>query len=687
MAVRSGGGLSGLQIAAGDLAGPGGATIPASRITVNREYNHPHVAKVVQEGPNDGHQEPPDGGTAYYDALVENKPYDLAAGTTQPYYYSVAVPAGQAAGTYTGRATVQSSEGAVDVPVSVTVYDAELPPANRSTFRQNNWFTSAGWDYSWTDASIPGQYGVRPYDDERWWTVIKNFAADHAKHRNNVIFADFQGLAIPDTTLDAATGQYTFQWGYFDRFVQIFQDAGALQYIYTPHLIEGDGNKLEALVEDGRGGVHKDFLSLGEPGDTEEEKAAKRSIAAAYLDKVFGALKAHLDTKCLDAGPVCAPGRRWSDVFYMSAVDEPSGGNLPTQTVTSPWLYEQYRNHFPQGRTNEAHTGVAPGIDDALGTVTPKLDADYDRNAGYYQSLRLAGKDLWLYYCNDPQDRHVNRFISYPVADSRLTPWMVAATGGNGFLHWGWNIWSDDSAGHPAYNTFDDWQNGDRYLVRPNVGVDHDQPTEADGNREHETKYELYDSIRGEALLAGVQDFELLHQLAATKPVLARALIASLITSTTEFSTSGVATDHRHKQILDALTSGGPDAVFPFADDFSAGSDGQWRHTKGSWSVTADGGYVQSDPLSDWQTVSAVAGRAYGDVAASVDVRITGVNPVGGDSNWAGLTIHSQNPTDVQTGYLVALRDTGEVFVYRSGTVLATAQVPGYTPAGRSRCG
>ncbi|WP_146616647.1 discoidin domain-containing protein [Kitasatospora sp. SolWspMP-SS2h] len=660
IAVRSGSALSGLRVAAGDLTGPGGATIPASRITVDREYNHPRIDKVVQSGPSDGHQEPPDGGTSYYDALVGNEPYALAPNTTQPYYYSVAVPAGQAPGTYTGKATVQSADGAVDVPVAVTVYDTELPPTNRSTFRMNNWFTSVGWDYDWTAASIPGQYGVQPYE-ENWWKVIESFAADHAKHRNNVIYADFQALALRDTKLDG-NGQYTFQWGDFDRFVQTFQNAGALQYIYTPTLIEEGGSRLEALVSDGRGGVRKDYL----PVDTPQG----RSTAAVYLDKVFGALKAHLDTKCLDPGPVpaCAPGRRWSDAFYMSAVDEPAGTSLPVQSVTSPWLYQQYRAKFPQGLTNEAHVQPVSAVDSALGTVTPKLDGpNYDQNAGYYQSLRLAGKDLWLYYCNDPRDRHVNRFISYPVADSRLTPWMVAAAEGDGFLHWGWNIWSDDSPSHPAYDTKDGWQNGDRYLVRPNAGT----PANP--------KYELYDSVRSEALLAGAQDFELLHRLAAVKPVLTRALIGSLITSTTEFSTSGVETDHRHRQILEALTSGGPDAAFPFSDDFSAGDDGQWRHTKGNWSVT-DGGYVQSDPLSSWETVSAVAGRAYGDVSASVDVRITGVNPTGGNSNWAGLTVHSQNPTDVQTGYLVALRNNGEVFVYRSGTSLATAKVPGYTP-------
>ncbi|MEV7282189.1 glycoside hydrolase domain-containing protein [Streptomyces sp. NPDC093111] len=644
--VRSGETLGGVSVQASDLTGPDGAVIPSSRITVNREYDHPNIAKV-QTGRQ---QEPPNGGTSYYDALVGNAPYQLPPNTTQPYHYSVAVPTGQAPGTYTGRATVQSSAGPVDVPVSVKVYDTELPPTNRSTFRMNNWFTSVGWDYQWTATSIPDQYGVADFSP-RWWTLMGNFAKNHAKHRNNVIYADFQALSIPDTTL--VNGTYTFTWTNFDRFVQLFQDAGALQYIYTPTLVEDAGRKVEALVSDGKGGVKMTYLTPGTPE------------ATAYLDTVLPALKAHLDSKCLDAGPTCAPGRRWSDVFYMSAVDEPYRADQ-TQVSAARWLYERFHAYFPQGQSNEAHHEAVPALDDVLGTITPLANDHYDENAGYYQSQRLAGKDLWLYYCNGPQDRHLNRFISYPLSDSRLTPWMVSAVGGNGALHWGWNIWTWP-VGSPAtrydhIDTFDGWTNGDPFLVRPNKDA-----------------LDVYDSMRSEALLAGLQDYELLTRLAAVKPVLARALTSSLITSTTETATSGAELDHRHKQILDALTTQGADASYPFAEDFASGVDGEWRHTRGSWAVTGDQAYAQGDTAADWDTVSAVAGRAYQDVAASVDVRITGVNADGGKTNWAGLTVHSQNPTDRQTGYLVALRDNGEVFVHRSGVDLAKAKVPGYT--------
>ncbi|WAL73016.1 discoidin domain-containing protein [Kitasatospora sp. YST-16] len=659
IAVRSTSDATGVSVVAGDLTGPGGASIPAADITVSSEYNHPNVNK-----PGAQTQNPPDGSSNYYDALIENTPSALAANYTQPYYYSVAVPTGQAPGTYSGTATVQSSLGNVSVPVTVTVYDVTVPPANRSTFRMNNWFTSAGWDYAGTELAIPLQYGVTMYD-ANWWKVIGNIAADHAKHRNNVIWADFQALLIPNSSEDA-NGNYTFGWATYDRFIQTFIDAGALQYIYQTPLIGGTYGSPQLHELQNVNGV---LSHVRAPANT--------AAATTYLNTVFSALKAHLDSKCLDSTPVCAPGRRWSDVLYMSSVDEPT--NIDTaQMAASNWLYDRYHAYFPGGMTNEAQYNIAPSDHQRLSTLTPVgNDTDFDANYGYYQSQRLAGKDLWLYDADHPLDNHLNRFISYPLAESRLIPLMESSVGAIGYLHWGWNYWvdpldwNDYSKGFVTLDTFNysnqvtaSASSGNYMLVRPNKAT-----------------YGIYDSVRSEAQLYGLQDYELLHQLSAVKPVTARALLNTLITNTTTYDTSGADIDQRHKQILDALVAPGGDASFPFTDDFSSGNDANWRHLNGSWSVTPGPAYVQSSTdTASWNVVSAVAGRAYQDAAASVDLQITGVNTAdGGNSNWAGLTVHSLNPTDTDSGYLVAVRDNGGLFVYRSGTQLASTTVPGYT--------
>ena len=653
--VRSPGPVSNVSVVTGTLTAAGGATIPAADVTVRREYNHPNIGKRG----TGAMENPPDGGNAYYDALIDDAPVTLGANSTLAYFYQVSVPAGQAPGVYSGTATVTGDGMSVPVPVTVTVYNVTIPPANQSTFKMNNWFTSVGWDYTGTPQAIPLEYGVQTYDPN-WWTVIGNMAANAARHRNNVIYADFQALLIPGTTVDSSW-HYTFDWTTFDRFVQVFIDAGAMQYLYTPTLIEPNPNP-----NLGRNSPVLDTLApaSGTSGPVKHVYCPPNSGATAgcpdtnaYLDQVFPALKAHLDAK------------GWTDRFYLSALDEPA---TQAEANAANWLYQKYGANFPHPHTNEAHVGVFAGDESALSTVTPltavqdnsgNLVGGYDHDKAHYQSLRLAGKDMWLYTAILPQGDYMNRFISNHLDATRLLPWLAWKTGADGYLHWGWNYWvngPDNTGAYSAADTFDGAQTGDNWLVRPD-----------------KAHYDIYDSLRSEAQTSGLQDYELLNLLKASKPIAAQAIADSLITDLTHWDQSGADVESRHKQILDELASDGPDSAFPFTDNFT--DEHNWRHSAGSWSVSG-GQYVQSDASANWGVTSAVEGRAYGDFAASVDVTITGVNANGGAENWAGMVVRSMDGTDMDTGYLVALRNNGQVFVYRSGAPLGAATVPGYVP-------
>ncbi|MFI5732315.1 discoidin domain-containing protein [Kribbella sp. NPDC051587] len=625
IAIRPTAPTDNVSVATSNLIGPGGATL--SDITVRREYLHPNVVQA-------GDAEREGTGTAYYDALVENTPRTLAANVTQPYHYSVRVPTGATPGLYTGTATVQSSAGNVVIPVRVTVAPATLPPTNQSTFKMNNWTTSAGWDYTGTIQAIPLQYDNAEMYSPNWWRVIESMARDHAKHRNNVVFADFQALLIPNTTIDAA-GNYTFGWDTFDRFIKIYQDAGALQWIHTPHLLmtsdpaNGLPNRVETLKRAADGSTQMVPLTSGS------------AEATTYLNKAFAALKQHLDAKGL------------TDLFYMSANDETTRAE---DVTAANWMYGIYRKYFPNPKLNEAELAVLnPGT--ATTANTPIINL-YENNVGVFQTKRLAGNELWLYNCIGPQGPYLNRFLMSHLAKTRLTPLLAWKANAVGYLHWGWNYWFGEL--NKRFDTFDGVQNGDNFIVRPN------RPA-----------YGLYDSIRSEAQTDGLEDYELFTQLAATKPVLARALANSLLMNSYTVDKSGAAVDAVHRQVLDALASGGPDQVYPYADDFSLGSQ-SWQSNAGAWSVS--GGALTQTATDNWNYVAGLEGRAYADVSASVDLQIRGVNSNGGNTNWAGLVVRNLNPTDFESGYLVAQRNNGEVFVFKAGATLGKGQAVGYAP-------
>jgi hypothetical protein len=116
--------VTGLHIVPGDLSGPGGATIPASRITVN-------AVGYVQTVP-------PKYSVAWVglwpDPLLNVKAVDVPAGKVQPFWVTVYAPPGMRPGTYAGTLKIEGNGIApqtVNVEVRVFGFDLSV----RSTFR------------------------------------------------------------------------------------------------------------------------------------------------------------------------------------------------------------------------------------------------------------------------------------------------------------------------------------------------------------------------------------------------------------------------------------------------------------------------------------------------------------------------------------------------------------------------
>jgi Domain of unknown function (DUF4082)/Domain of unknown function (DUF4091)/Abnormal spindle-like microcephaly-assoc'd, ASPM-SPD-2-Hydin/Immunoglobulin I-set domain len=138
------GGLSNVNVSATALTGPNGATIPASNVTLYREY----YLSVTGTASYGGGSNPPLGSGTYAEPLIPfNDPEtgaalcgssaslkacnaSISAGQNQPYWIDISIPHGVAnspVGTYTGNVTISSSQGTSTIPVSLTVWNFELP--------------------------------------------------------------------------------------------------------------------------------------------------------------------------------------------------------------------------------------------------------------------------------------------------------------------------------------------------------------------------------------------------------------------------------------------------------------------------------------------------------------------------------------------------------------------------------
>ena len=155
------GGLSNVNLIASALTGPGGATIPASNLTLYREY----YVTVTGTASYGGGSNPPLGPGTYPEPLIPfNDPEtglplcgtgatlkacnaSISAEQNQPYWIDISVPRGATnspPGSYTGTISITADQGSVTIPVTLTVWNFELPaqPSELSTW--SLWPPAAG---------------------------------------------------------------------------------------------------------------------------------------------------------------------------------------------------------------------------------------------------------------------------------------------------------------------------------------------------------------------------------------------------------------------------------------------------------------------------------------------------------------------------------------------------------------
>src|SRR5882672_3886586 len=157
----SSGGLTNVNVSASALSGPGGASLPASSFTLYREY-YLTVSGTASYG---GGSNPPLGSGTYPEPLIPfNDPEtglslcgtaatlkacnaSIPAGQNQPYWIDLAVPHGATnspPGTYTGTISITSDQGNATIPVTLTVWNFELPAQPSELSLWTLWPPAAG---------------------------------------------------------------------------------------------------------------------------------------------------------------------------------------------------------------------------------------------------------------------------------------------------------------------------------------------------------------------------------------------------------------------------------------------------------------------------------------------------------------------------------------------------------------
>ena len=425
----------------------------------------------------------------YPDALLA-LPLDLKANRTHSIWVEIHVPEGTPPGEYQGAVDISAGQMALaHLPFKLKVVAATVP--EKETLNVTNWFSLG-------DQKSQQFFGVAEFSDG-WWKLVDNVAHVFAAHRQNVIFTPLMELVQPKVT----AGGLQYDFSNFDRWVETFKAAGALKYIEGSHLLTRPYYTAPLGVEVFERQGNKVVTKTLPPDSPEVQR---------FLAGFLTALNKHLESK------------GWKGMYLQHVLDEAHGDEIPYYGKIATIV----RKYLPGVQTIDAINAQSiPEIERKDCDIWVPVLGRFDNAVDVLEQRIQTGHPVWYYICVFPQGRYLNRFIDFPLVKSRLLPWLDFRYNLTGYLHWGGDSWTPE----PMLDTQavinenrDLLPSGDAFIYYP------------------DRKDLTFDSsIRMETFLAGIEDYELLHQLKASNPAEADKLGSSAITSFTDYVRDPVA--------------------------------------------------------------------------------------------------------------------------------------------------
>ncbi len=422
-------------------AEPGTSTIPEESIRWNFvggiyiEKNSPNRPKadVLRPGP-----------AWFPDVLTEERQCSMTNGMRKAVYLTIKIPADAPHGEYRTTVTAKTANASASLPLTLQVFPLSLPK-ERHLF-VTEWFSTY---------NFKKHHQVDPANQEEFWRLLKTYALNMAEHRQNAFRVS---LGWIESRRDA-DGKLQFYFAKFDQLAQVFWDTGRMDLLETGF-----------VAGFGKGGWSGSEVVLSQFPVKEANGRSASMAGKEFLPQFLPALVAHLREK----------GWLAKSVFHIC--DEPSGHNVIAWRDASEFVHTL----APQLRRIDAiETPLCLG---ALEVWVPKLDhlATWHET---YEQAQQKGNELWFYTVGIFQGGALlNKTADVPLIETRLMHWLNYRYDLRGYLHWGFNEWTDDPISNPGEHRGDGW---------------HVYPKKAG----------LLDSLRWEQMRNGLQDYECLWLL------------------------------------------------------------------------------------------------------------------------------------------------------------------------------
>ena len=453
VAVRGSRDIESLTGKFSDLAGPGGAVIPAAQAQV-RFGGFVPVDETM---------------TLTADPLIEADSLKVAANLVQPVWLTLRLPSAAAPGIYSGSFTVQAFPGGEAVfAVRAEVLPQILPEPADWTFHLNIWQDPT---------PVARAHKVRVWSEEHWQILARygvNFAAHGMKSiMTHITYDPWDGVRgyatdtmvewkYPGEYLAAGAGKFEWDFSVLDRYVEQMLKAGVRRSIDMYSLVMGPGGTLKAdihYLDTVTGGYRTAKMQVGDPLWRETWKAFLPALRQHLKEKGwFDMAVLGFDEK---------PEKVMRIIFGFIAAEAPdfklaSSGGFPGDEHK---LADEIVIHIDEMLNPVRWASVEP--------LVKKYHADEKRHITFYTAC---------------MPHFPNTFIFSPLRESRLLAWLAWKYGFDGYIRWAVNLFPEDPWNQPLFT----WPSGDMFFVYPGP----DGPL---------------DSMRWEMLRQGIQDYEALR--------------------------------------------------------------------------------------------------------------------------------------------------------------------------------
>ncbi|MBQ7948833.1 MAG: DUF4091 domain-containing protein [Clostridia bacterium] len=408
----------------------GKAYIPEENVSV---YMEKYLEITTRKGTNPDFKV----GSMVPDALL---PMDVAVeygenvvkeGNTQAIYVEVQTLADTAPGVYTGTVTVRAKEGVYNVPVSLTVWDFEVP-ATPST---KNYLSRFSRD----------NYASFEFDSSDYMDTV--YFEEQLKYRMNC-YLPFNGVGGEEKYVELLRKYYN--WAGFSIY-NVYYEVTSQIYdgMTVPFNVTLLKTYLKAIVkaslEDNVNYLDKAIFYfcniIDEPSESRPGSFEKvQNVNAAYK-KMLLDVNAELEAELVGYDNYS---------FFLETVSE--------TLVTIP-------NVLPLNKPDSVDKMNSIGAD----AITPCIELEFlynqdQRDHAFADDLEgdwPYEKEDWFYTCVSPKYPYPTTHIDDYLLGSRLMSWMQKAYDMDGYLNWAINDYLWDNYSEPVDDPYTETMRGD----------------------------------------------------------------------------------------------------------------------------------------------------------------------------------------------------------------------------------